>query len=220
MTLPEASTALHRSRLYGILDTGYADPENWPELLRQFVEGGVGIIQIRAKNHVPGDILRWTRQAVEFLHPLGCPVMINDYPELVSPTGAAGVHVGQDDYPVEEARRLAGKPCLVGKSTHSLDQARQAEQDGADYIGFGPIYATPTKPGRPPIGKDAIAAMSQSIHIPAFCIGGIKAENLSELTDLGARRVVIVSGLLTADDPAAYARKVADSLESLSATTA
>jgi thiamine-phosphate pyrophosphorylase len=212
MTHQEAKSRLKKALLYGILDTGYSKPDDWPELGKKLVDGGVDVIQIRAKEHSTGDILPWARMMVDLLHPLGCPVIINDYPELVGAAGAAGVHVGQDDYSVEEARERAGLPCLVGKSTHSLEQARQGESDGADYIGFGPIYATPTKPGRPPIGKELIRSMSEAIRIPAFCIGGIKAENVAELVALGAERVVIVSGLLAADNPAAYAEGVHQAL--------
>jgi thiamine-phosphate pyrophosphorylase len=207
MRLEDAKSLMGKARLYGILDTGYSQPDDWRELARKMIQGGVGVIQIRAKKAPVPDILKWTHSLVEFLHPLGCPVIVNDYPELVGPSGAAGVHVGQDDYSVVEARERAGAPCLVGKSTHSLDQARQGEEDGADYIGFGPIFPTPTKPGRPAIGKEAIKEMSAGITIPAFCIGGVKKENIQELVSLGAQRVVIVSGLLTAKDPITYARQ-------------
>jgi thiamine-phosphate pyrophosphorylase len=101
---------------------------------------------------------------------------------------------------------LAGEVALplIGKSTHSVAQARAAIEQGADYIGFGPLFATPTKPGRPAIGLDDIRSVQESVSVPVFCIGGIKLENLEQVLDAGARRVVIVSGILAAADIVRY----------------
>jgi len=122
------------------------------------------------------------------------------------------VHVGQDDPPIAEVRSLTGPNCVVGKSTHSLDQAIRAFYEGADYIGFGPLFATPTKPDYPPIGLAAIEKVHGAVRIPIFCIGGIKLDNLPKVIEAGARRVVIVSGLLQATDIIAYGRSVKDLL--------
>jgi thiamine-phosphate pyrophosphorylase len=116
-----------------------------------------------------------------------------------------GVHVGQDDDSIETVRALVKRPIVVGKSTHSIEQAVAAEREGADYIGFGPIFSTPTKPDYPPIGLDQIREVHERVSIPIFCIGGIKLQNLPHLIAAGAKRVVIVSGLLQADDIAGYA---------------
>jgi thiamine-phosphate pyrophosphorylase len=101
---------------------------------------------------------------------------------------------------------------MVGKSTHSVDQASRAFYEGADYIGFGPIFATPTKPDYPPIGLREIQKVHEAVRIPIFCIGGIKLENLEKVIEAGAQRVVIVSGLLLAEDISAYARAAAELL--------
>jgi len=132
--------------------------------------------------------------------PLGVPLILNDYPELLRDVPAEGAHVGQDDMSVAEARAAAGRPVLIGKSTHSLAQARAAAEEGADYIGFGPLFATPTKPGRPAIGLEDIRTAYADVDVPVFCIGGIKNENLPEVLAAGAQRIVIVSGWLKADD--------------------
>jgi thiamine-phosphate pyrophosphorylase len=108
--------------------------------------------------------------------------------------------------PMAEARQIAGANCMVGKSTHSVDQAIRAFYEGADYIGFGPIFATPTKPDYPPVGLGEIQKVHEAVGIPIFCIGGIKLDNLPDVLAAGARRVVIVSGLLQAPNPAEYAR--------------
>lgn len=207
-----AQAALDRARLYGILDTAYADPATWPGLVTALLDGGVGILQVRAKEASREDILTWSRTVIPPAHQRGIPVIINDFPDLVGPSGAAGVHIGQDDGTVDHARRIAGKPCLVGRSTHSLEQAQMAETEGADYIGFGPLFPTPTKPGRPAITPEAIPPMARTIAIPAFCIGGITLERLPDLVQRGTRRAVIVSALLTAPDPAAYAKQTLQAL--------
>ena len=145
------------------------------------------------------------------------PFIINDHPELVAEVGATGAHIGQDDGSVFEARRLAGPNRSVGKSTHSLAQAVSAVSDPAeipDYIGFGPLYATPTKPDYQPIGTEEIRKVHQLVSIPIFCIGGIKRENLEQVLAAGARRVVIVSGILRADDIVSYCKDVRGALQS------
>jgi thiamine-phosphate pyrophosphorylase len=116
-----------------------------------------------------------------------------------------GVHVGQDDKPVAYVRKAVGRNIIVGKSTHSIQQARAAWDEKPDYIGFGPLFATPTKPDYTPIGLTGIKQVQDEVTLPVFCIGGINLDNLARVTDAGARRVVIVSGLLQSPDIARYA---------------
>jgi thiamine-phosphate pyrophosphorylase len=139
--------------------------------------------------------------------------VINDHPEIARDIGAEGVHVGQDDLSVNEARRIIGGQCLVGKSTHSIMQATSATAEAPDYIGFGPLFATPTKPDYTPVGLSEIREVHTLVRPPIFCIGGIKLENLAQVIAAGAERVVIVSGLLQAPDIAKYARAVRQLLE-------
>jgi thiamine-phosphate pyrophosphorylase len=133
-------------------------------------------------------------------------LIINDYAQVAREVAAEGVHVGQDDDAISHARAKARRPLLVGKSTHSLEQARAAQAEGADYLGFGPIFATPTKPDYRPIGLTGIKRVHTDITLPIFCIGGIKIDNLPQVIAAGAQRVAIVSGLLKAADIAEYAR--------------
>jgi thiamine-phosphate pyrophosphorylase len=197
---------LSRSRLYGILDLGYVEIGAGGKMAEALVAGGVDLLQLRAKNHSPAEIETLAFELHPVLSERGVPLIINDHPQIARDVRADGVHLGQDDLRVAEARKIVGPECAVGKSTHSVDQAIRAFYDGADYIGFGPIFATPTKPDYPPIGLDDIAKVHESIPIPIFCIGGIKLDNLTKVIEAGARRVVIVSGLLQARDPAEYAR--------------
>ena len=170
------------------------------------IAGGVDLIQLRAKDHASGEIAEIAANLHRCAAACEVPFIINDHPEIARTVSAEGVHLGQDDMPIAEARKIAGANCMVGKSTHSVDQAIRAFYEGADYIGFGPIFATPTKPDYPPIGLTEIQKVHEAVRIPIFCIGGIKLDNLPEVIEAGARRVVIVSGLLQAENVANYAR--------------
>ncbi|MGI9242914.1 MAG: thiamine phosphate synthase [Verrucomicrobiales bacterium] len=204
---------LTQAKLYGILDLGYISLEAAPYTAELLLRSGVDILQLRAKDREPTEVETLGGQVLPLAREAGVPLVINDHPQVAANIGADGVHVGQDDMPVAAARRIVGSNKIVGKSTHSLEQAVAAQAEGADYIGFGPLFATPTKPGRPAIGTADIAAAHEQVgRIPIFCIGGVKLENLPELVGAGVRRVVIVSGILQADDPGQYIREVKDRL--------
>jgi thiamine-phosphate pyrophosphorylase len=188
-------------RLYGILDTGYVAPESMHEMARMLIMGGIDILQLRAKKQSAAKILEMALELSPLCHKAGIPFILNDHPELVREAGADGAHVGQDDMSIVEARRLAGPGSIIGKSTHSPEQARKAISEAPDYIGFGPLFATPTKPDYTPIGTEQIRQIHAELDLPIFCIGGIKLSNLRPVLDAGARRVVIVSDLLAADNP-------------------
>ena len=192
--------ALADARLYGIVDLGYVPDGAASHAAEKLLEGGVDLLQLRAKGAPKSLVAALAVEIHALTQPRGVPLILNDYPELLREVPAEGAHVGQDDMSVAEARAAAGRSVLIGKSTHSLPQARAALQEGADYIGFGPLFATPTKPGRPAIGLQDIAAVHEEVSLPIFCIGGIKNENLPEVIAAGARRVVIVSGWLQAAD--------------------
>jgi thiamine-phosphate pyrophosphorylase len=206
---------LESAQLYGILDLGYIAPADLLLVTEKMLEGGVDVLQLRAKGCSEAEVETWGHEIAGLSESAGVPLLINDHAQLVPSIGAQGVHVGQDDFSVEDARWRAGRSLagevpgpLVGKSTHSLEQALEAERVGADYIGFGPLFSTPTKPGRPAIGLDQIRAVHSQVRIPIFCIGGIKRENLQQVLEAGARRVVIVSGILQARDIVGYCRDV------------
>jgi thiamine-phosphate pyrophosphorylase len=206
---------LAEALLYGILDLGYVDPSNLERVTAALLEGGVDILQLRAKGAEEEVVEAFARRISSLTESAGVPLILNDHPQLVPSVGAQGAHVGQDDFSVDDARWRAGRALagevplpLIGKSTHSLQQAVAAMEAGADYIGFGPLYATPTKPGRPAIGLQEITQVQAIATKPVFCIGGIKRENLEAVLDAGARRVVIVSQMLGAPDIARYAREV------------
>lgn len=206
--------------LYCILDLGYTPEAEAEPVTAALLAGGAGILQLRAKGTDQPTISRVAAKLIPLCRAAGIPFILNDFPALAADLGADGVHVGQDDGPLVDARACLLNqwdrpvPPMVGRSTHSLAQARAALAEGADYIGFGPLFPTPTKAGRPAIGLGEIAAMEREVgsQIPAFCIGGIKRANLGEVLLAGARRVVIVSDLLTAPDIRAATAEVAAKL--------
>lgn len=170
------------------------------------IEGGVDIIQLRAKKLPVPEVVDLARKLHAITSAAEIRFIVNDHAQIAAEVSVAGVHVGQDDDAIATAREKAGRKILVGRSTHSLEQALIAADEGADYIGFGPIFATPTKPDYQPIGVEQIKTVHEQVQIPIFCIGGIKIDNLGELIATGAKRVAIVSGLLKAPDTAKYAR--------------
>lgn len=199
---------LSRCRLYAILDLGYVNPSGVATVGSALIAGGVDLIQLRAKDLAVAEITKLGTELHGITGAAGVPLIINDHAAVARDIGADGVHIGQDDMSIAEARAIVGPGCVVGKSTHSLDQAIRAFYEGADYIGFGPLFATPTKPAYSPIGLQNIATVHDAVRIPIFCIGGIKLDNLPKVIEAGARRVVIVSGLLQAPDIAGYAQTV------------
>lgn len=192
---------LSECRLYGILDTGYVARGSMVSMARTLIDGGVDILQLRAKKSPKEEIRSMASELAPLCRNEGIPFILNDHPDLVVETGAAGAHIGQDDCSVEEARQLAGPDALIGKSTHSLGQAVATVAEKPDYLGFGPLFATPTKPDYTPVGTKEIREVHRLVGLPIFCIGGIKLCNLADVIQAGARRVVLVSDLLTASNP-------------------
>ena len=203
------------ARLYAILDLGYVAACDAIGVAEKLVASGIDLLQLRAKHSSEEEIETLGSELVRVTEPAGVPLIINDHPHLVPAIGAQGAHVGQNDFTVADARWRAGRalagevpPPIIGRSTHSLAQAQAAAAEGADYIGFGPLFPTPTKPGRPAIGLADIRRVHERVSIPIFCIGGVNLETLDEVLAAGARRVVIVSALLRAKDIAGYVREV------------
>ena len=196
-------------RLYGIVDMGYTEPEQVAARTHALIDGGVSIIQLRAKGKELPLVKAWAVEMQAICRERGAIFVLNDYPEMAAEIGADAVHVGQDGGSLAEVRRIVGAGVLVGRSTHSLEQAQQAKREGADYIGFGPLFPTGTKPGRPSIGlQDIAAAQEYAGDMPMFCIGGINGTTLPEVLQAGAKRVVIVSWLLQQADIAQTAKSV------------
>jgi thiamine-phosphate pyrophosphorylase len=205
--------ALHECRLYGIIDLGYVPRlGDCSRMAEQMITGGVDLIQLRGKGRSINELVNLASDIHEISARSDTPLIVKDHAEIAARVPVEGVHVGQDDDSIVVARQKAGRDLIVGKSTHSLAQAHTAKGEGADYIGFGPIFATPTKPNYTPIGLDNIGQVHLDVSIPIFCIGGVNIDNLQQVIDAGAKRVVMVSALLKAHSLVDYARCATDML--------
>jgi thiamine-phosphate pyrophosphorylase len=188
------------ARLYLVCDDR-PDP-----FLDAVLGAGVDVVQLRMKDADEAQIVAAGRRFARAAARHGTLFILNDRPDLVAAVGADGVHVGQDDVPVEEARRLVGPDRLVGLSTHSPEQVDAAAGVPVDYIGVGPVHATPTKPGRPAVGLELVRYATEHASVPFFAIGGISAANVQAVRDAGAERIAVVRALTEAPDPAGAAR--------------
>jgi thiamine-phosphate pyrophosphorylase len=169
------------------------------ELLAAALEGGVDVVQLRDKDATDEQLLAAAATARRRCDDAGALLILNDRPDLVAAAGADGCHVGQDDDAVAAARALAGPQALVGRSTHSPAQIAAAAD--ADYIGVGPVHATPTKPGRPAVGLELVRHAAAHAPVPFFAIGGIDAANAGAVVAAGARRIAVVRAIAEAPDP-------------------
>jgi thiamine-phosphate pyrophosphorylase len=191
---------LHEARLYLVCD---ARPQAF---LEQALRGGVDIVQLRIKHMPDAAILRAAARFKRLCAEHGALFILNDRPDLAAEAGADGVHVGQDDGTVDSARAMIGTDRLVGLSTHTPDQVEAS--GAADYIGVGPVHATPTKPGRPAVGLELVRHAAGHARVPFFAIGGITAGNAADVRAAGGRRIAVVRALTEAEDPARAAREL------------
>ena len=181
------------------------------------LQGGVRLVQYRAKEGslapdgapiTDGVRLQQAQALRELCRRHGALFLVNDRIDLALAVDADGVHLGQGDLPPAIARRLLGPDRLIGRSTHAISQLRQAVADGCDYVGVGPVNATPTKPGREPVGLDYVRQAAAESPIPFYAIGGIEPANLAAVQAAGAERVAVVRAITAASDPAAASRQL------------
>ena len=204
MIVSDRRDRLARARLYLVCDRR---PEAF---LRAALEGGVDIVQLRDKDASDEQVLEAATVFRRLADEHGALFLVNDRPDLAVAADADGVHVGQDDTPASDARRVVGRDRIVGLSTHSPEQIAAAR--GVDYIAVGPVYATPTKPGRPAVGLELIRHAGTHAPEPWFAIGGIDRRTVGAVVAAGARRAVVVRAITEADDPCAAARALRDAL--------
>jgi thiamine-phosphate pyrophosphorylase len=184
-----------------------------PDLLRAAIAGGVDVVQLRDKHLPEGELTAVAHAAKALCEALGALLIVNDHPLAALRAGADGVHVGQDDMPLEEVRELVGEDLLIGLSTHAPAEIDAATASGADYLGVGPVHATPTKPGRPAVGLELVRYAAAHAQRPFFAIGGIDATNIATVIEAGARRVAVVRAIADAEDPERAARTLARALD-------
>jgi thiamine-phosphate pyrophosphorylase len=193
---------LRAAHLYLVCD------EESDAFLRAALAGGVDVVQLRMKHGRDADILAAAARYRRLCDEAGALLVLNDRPDLAVAAGADGVHVGQDDEHVAVARATVGSEHLVGLSTHTPAQVDAGGQAGVDYIGVGPVHATPTKPGRPAVGLELVRHAAAHSSVPFFAIGGIDPGNVTAVRDAGATRVAVVRALTEAADPEAVAAEL------------
>jgi thiamine-phosphate pyrophosphorylase len=207
----ERRDRLGRARLYVVTDAR-EERKDLPSFLEQILEAGVDVVQLRDKHAEAGDLLRWGEVFRDAAGRHDALFIVNDRPDVAAALDADGVHLGQNDLPPAFARDLLGPDAIIGLSTHSPDQFDGAEPE-ADYLCAGPVWETPTKPGRPAAGLDLVRhAASSAERRPWFAIGGINAGNLPEVLAAGARRIVVVRAVTATPDPGRAARELREQM--------
>ncbi len=188
-------------KLYLITDRPSLGSKDLGRTVAEAIAGGAGVVQLRDK---AADRPRMIAAAIELLkitRAAGVPLIINDSIAVAKASGADGVHLGQEDASLAEARAALGGEAIIGRSTHSPEQIRAAIAEGFDYIGVGPVYATPTKPTYVPVGIELVRYAAANATIPFVAIGGINATNVREVRAAGAKTIAAVRAVMGADDP-------------------
>jgi thiamine-phosphate pyrophosphorylase len=210
MLANERRARLSEARLYLVCDSRPGGRELL-DVLGTALAGGVDVVQLREKHMDDDALTALARAAVALCARAGALLIVNDRPAVALAAGADGVHVGQEDMPVAQVRELVGEDLLIGLSTHAPEEVDAAGE--ADYLGVGPVHATPTKPGRPAVGLELVRYAAQHAPKPFFAIGGIDAGNIGAVVDAGATRVAVVRAIAEAADPEAAARELRGGLQ-------
>jgi thiamine-phosphate pyrophosphorylase len=192
---------LAAARLYVLID-GRASLDKFRRLAESLIAAGVGVLQLRDKQLDDRRLVERARLLCELTRGTDTFFIVNDRPDLAALSGADGVHVGQEELSVKDARTIVGPEALIGVSTHSIEQARRAVLDGANYIGVGPTFPSDTKSFVQFPGLDLLRAVAAEIRLPAFAIGGITLENLPQVLDTGIDRVAVSGAIVNDANPA------------------
>lgn len=194
-------------RCYPIADLDFRGPDGAIELVRSLAGAGCSMLELRAKHATGAEYFSFTRQALAAAG-TGCRVIVNDRLDVALAAGAAGVHLGEHDLPVAEARRLAGTSFIIGATCREPQSARRAERDGADYLGVGAVFPTERKHDTRLIGLEGLAAVAAAATIPVFAIAGITAANCARTVEAGAWGASCIGAVAAAPDPAAAWREM------------
>ena len=199
-----------RSRIYFITPAETAASKQLFDLVQAAVRSGVGMVQYRAKNQPTRTMVEEANALLKITRPAEVPLIINDRVDVALAVGADGVHVGRQDMAPNHTRRLLGPHAIVGVTAPELSAARKAEQAAASYISCGPIFASPTKPEKPPIGVSQLQRLQKAISLPVCAIGGIDEETIVDLADVAPTLVAVGSAISEAANPAAAARRLVE----------
>lgn len=195
--------------IYLVTDDGCLQGRALIDCVREALEGGVTLVQYRAKTAASAEMYAEALQLKALCDSFNVPLIINDRLDIAMAVGAAGVHLGQDDLPCAAARRILGEDYLIGVSAHNPAEAKAALQSGADYLGCGAVFGTATKADVKKLGTDGLAAICKAKGLPVVGIGGVTADNYREVRAAGADGAAIVSGILAQPDIRATVRAIA-----------
>lgn len=203
-------------RLYAVTDRSWLKPgETLAEVVETMLKAGVTCVQLREKGAEDAFILQEAQELKALCHRYGVPFLVNDRPDLAQAVGADGVHVGQEDTGLTEARNLLGPNALLGGSAHTVEEALAAQAAGADYLGCGAVFGSGTKHNVSQMPLETLTAICQAVDIPVVAIGGVSLDNLPLLADTGIAGVAVISGLFAADDKTEAAQAFLRQLEGL-----
>ncbi len=193
---------LQNRKLYLVTNSDKFETEDlFLNAVASALKGGVDIVQLREKNMTANKIMELGKKVKLLCAEYNALFIVNDRVDIAFALNADGVHLGQDDMDVKSAREILGEGVIIGVSTHAFEQAQKAVEDGADYIGVGPVFITPTKPGRQSVGLEYVRWVSENIDLPAFAIGGIDLNNVSEVIANGAKRIAVVRAVINSENP-------------------
>lgn len=205
---------LSDKKLYLVTNSDNFETEDaFLDAVASALQGGVEIIQLREKNMSAKKILEIGKKIKQLCLQYDTTFIVNDRIDIAALLEADGVHLGQDDLDVKSAREILGANAIIGISTHAPEQALEAVENGADYIGVGPVFETPTKEGRIPVGLEYVGWASKNIEIPAFAIGGIDLENVETVVNAGLSRVAVVRSIINANSPQIAAENFLNKLD-------
>lgn len=187
-------------RLYAITDRRYLRGKTLADQVREAIEGGVTLLQLREKELSGGELLQEARTVKEVCEKYHVPLIINDNVELALQVDADGVHVGQSDMGAEEARKILGSDKIIGVTARTAEQAVEAERRGADYIGSGAVFGSRSKQDARPLERTVLEEICRSVQIPVVAIGGIGAENIEQLTGSGICGAAVIGGIFAKSD--------------------
>ena len=195
-------------RLYAVTDRRWLGGRTLADAVAEAIEGGVTIVQLREKSLDADAFLREAVAVKAVCARYGVPLIINDDPEIARRSGADGVHVGQKDMNPAELRRLLGENCIIGVSAATVAEAKQAEADGADYLGCGAVFSTGTKTDTRPVDHELLSQICSAVTVPVVAIGGISEENAPQLRGSGIAGIAVVSAIFTQKDIKAAAQRL------------
>lgn len=208
LTRKFAKLRLENKNLYLVTDrTKFNDNNTFLDAVASSLKGGTQIVQLREKNASAREFIELGKRIKELCSLYEAVFIINDRVDIALAVEADGVHLGQDDIDIKSARKILGNEAIIGLSTHSPEQGINAVESGADYIGVGPVYTTPTKPGRESVGLEYVKWAAENINIPWFAIGGISTENVSDVVQAGAERIAVVRAIINAEPPESSAHE-------------